>query len=233
MKKILLMVTLLISSTVLAQGLFPELAGFGGRERKSTQKPTETVAPASDSSEDHMPDIKASTSTEDETLKTDEELATKTNESEASTQPEPDLFAPNEKAETTEQAPLPSENIEEKTEEDNNQKIIIYLASADSTTPPNENFAYCFGDLKFASTFKRPVQALTVTLTYGPYSSTYTIKNLVRNVEQSNSFGLVGDACNSILDMPKMEITQCVIEGMDEAACKKKVTFLPLNETEE
>ena len=117
MKKILFAVILLISSAVFAQGLFPELANFGGRERKSPQKTTEAAPSATDSSEENIPDIKASAMSEEQTQEAQDSETTK-GDDENITQPEQDLFASSEKKEETEQPSDDSEDTEEKTEDD-------------------------------------------------------------------------------------------------------------------
>ncbi len=231
MKKILFVMTLLVSSAVFAQEVFSELDGFNATERKTNDTLTTQLSSANQQDDDYIPTLTGAEIIEDDDFE-DEGEGIMVDMEEGNMVSEQDLFAPKKQEERPDiTSPVASTPETEEDEEDENaQKIIIYLASAESTTPPNQNMAYCFGDLKFASTLKRPVKALDVTLTYGGYTSTYKIRNLVKNVEQSESFGLVGDACNLIMDMPKMNITQCVVEDMSEANCKKKVSFLPLNE---
>lgn len=227
MKKILFVSMLLASCTVMAQGLFPELAGLDGREKNTKKAPVAQVAPAENLEEEHMPEIKLDATALE--VDADVEIVDESADvEEVNAESEVDLFA--QKTENVETKKVDTEAQEEEKDEEDELKIIVYLTSAEVVTPPNQNFAYCFGDLKFANTLKRPVQVLDFDLAYGPFVSTYKVRNLVKGTEQTDSFGLAGDACNLIMDMPKMEVKRCVVEGMDEAVCKKKVIFIPLNE---
>lgn len=234
MKKILFALMFLGANMAAAQGLFPELADFGSREKKSNKpvvekvEPVEKVSAKDADSDENMPTI-MSQATEEETEENLEALANEAAQLAAdAAQDEEDLFAAKKQEEVTEQETVEENETEEEADEDE-QKIIIYMSSADITTPPDYNFAYCFATLKYASSMKRPVQALDFTLTYGDFTSTFNVRDLVKGVEQSSDkFALVGDMCAQVMEMPQMEIKRCVIEGMDEAKCKKKVTFLPL-----
>ena len=207
MKKILLASICLFAGSVMAQELFPELAGL-----KQTGE-TEQVAEEIDVV---MPDgVRSVGQTEDVA-----EVTEVVDVEQSDTPAEVSTESP--EVNVAEEEPNPEE------EEDDEEKIQIYMASIDSTITPNRNFSYCFGQIKFSTTTKKPVQALDVVITYGPYPSTYNIRNLVKDNEQAVAVTLVGDVCERIMDMPEMTVKRCVVEGMDEAKCKSKVSFTPL-----
>jgi len=221
MKKILILTLCLLAGSVVAQELFPELAGLGGRTKaveKKVATPTPTVK-----EEDNLPVIGEDVLGVEDGL-TEEDLADAA-KIETTTTEEVDLFAA---PVAEEQQPEATEEEEEEEEEDEEQKITVYMQDAEATITPNRNFSYCYGIIKVLSTMKKPVEALDITLKYGGLSSNYNVRNLVKNNEQTGTITLMGDACEHIMDMPEMTIKTCKIADMEEAACKKKVEFLPL-----
>ncbi len=225
MKKILIMALCLLAGSVVAQELFPELAGLGGRTQTVEKK---VVTPAEKTSdpviEEDVPAIGGEDVLGVEDGLTEEDLADAA-ELETTTE-EVDLFA----APVEEQQQKEAEDAEEEEEEEEEeeQKITVYMQDAEATITPNRNFSYCYGIIKVLSTMKKPVQVLDITLKYGALTSKYNVRNLVKDNEQTGTITLMGDACDHIMDMPEMTITACQIEDMEEAACKKKVEFLPL-----
>ena len=228
MKKFLFAFILLYANVLIAQGLFPELAGLGDREKKVNPVQDEPVAQAV--VDNDVPDVLLDDGVEldddTERVKMD---ADELDEASKGADDEVDLFQVKDKKVEEQVVETASDEKDEQGGEDD-PKIVIYTSSTEVVIPPNKNFAYCFGDLKFASTLNRPVQALDVVIAYGPFVSTYQIRDLVKGKEQSDSFGLAGDACELITGMPQMEIKRCVVEGMTEDVCKKKVVFLPLTD---
>ena len=246
MKKILFVLIALGANVVMAQGLYPELAGIDGRGKKADQvvgkkaEPAKVVVentviekPAATNTEENMPKISAESDIDLENAIGAEPDEYMEDEEEVEIEPQEDLFA--QKAEPEQTEPEATDAAEEAEsdddEEDDEQKIIIYMADVDITTPPNYNFAYCFGTLRYQNKLKRPIRALDFELTYGAYSTPFSIKNLKKGAEgQSEEFSLVGESCNTLTGMPEMKITRCLVEGMDEKKCKKKVVFVPMKE---
>lgn len=230
MKKFLIIVICFLSVNVLAQELFPELAGIGGRQRTAAQKPapaqkevvatqtTENTQQEQKELDDNLPviapqeDLTASEQTETEKPET----------TPAGMGDTAVLFAPKK-----EEQPQQEEQKEEE-EDDPEQRIIVYLEDARATMTPNRNFSYCFGALKFLNTLKRPVLALDLVLKYGDMNAKYSVKNLMPKVEQKGTFNLLGESCEHILDMPEITIKKCQVENMEEKTCKKKFEFVPL-----
>ena len=243
MKKILLLIAFFCASAVAAQELFPELAEFGGKQ-KAVAKPIKLEKAACDPSvpgnDCSLPELVAAkkSSVQDDALPmigepapiatsgTTQDEATDAATQEETVEEEVDLFATSQATEEVVEEEVEAEEEEEEEEEE--PKIIIYMEAAKSTMTPNRNFSYCFGALKFANTMKRPVQALDVVLTYGPYPSKFNVRNLVKGKEQKASLTLMGETCAHIMEMPEVQINRCVVENMEENTCKKKVEFLPL-----
>ena len=215
MKKILLLSFCLISGIGMAQELFPELARVGKpsapKPQQEVQSTSETVAQDDAVTEGEAPELDI------EQIK-------------AIVQAENPAPVPQKRV--TKQAKPPKDaeakEEEEDDQEDKGKKIQIYMADVNATITPNSNFSYCFGQIRFSNTMKRPVQALSVQITYGPYSNTYNIRNLVKDTEQAVSVTLIGEECERIMDMPQMQVKRCVVEKMSEAECIKRVEFIPL-----
>ena len=223
MKKNLLWLILLGTNIAIAQSLFPGLEEFGGREEKVNPP---VVAAEAVSQEESMPQIVAD-STGDVAQGTEDEVVEDVTVEVPQT--EPDLFKKKEEQPVVKAAPEVAQ-VEEDVTEDDEQSIVIYMEAARAVIPPGMNNSYCFGRIKFSNGFRKPVQELSVVVTYGAYSTPYNVRNLLPEVEQTGVLGLVGEACQSIMEMPDLEIKRCVIEGVPEDKCKSKVSFLPLSE---
>ncbi|MBQ4471626.1 MAG: hypothetical protein II942_00045 [Alphaproteobacteria bacterium] len=215
MKKILMLSVCFAISGAVAQGLFPELNSMYG---DNAGEPAAAVpAVAADEEERDLPSI---TNEDTETIE-DGDVVEKVSKTE-------DLFAtPEGEEEVVEEEVVAEEETPEEEEEDD-QKIIIYPSEMNSTIVPNNNFSYCMGTIKFASTIKRPVKRLKVSLNYGELSADYDIRNLTNKEEKSKELILVGTSCEHVLDTPQIDIQECVVEGMTAKACKEKVVFSPL-----
>ena len=219
MKKILILTLCLFAGSVMAQELFPELAGMGGRTKTVEKKVAApaTPAPTKALDEDDLPPIAP------EVGETETNMQTQQDETVGTATEEANLFDTPEKPADE---PVEAEDEEEE-EEDESQRITVYLADAKSTITPNRDFSYCFGVLKFLNTLKKPVQALSFTLKYGNLKMDYST-SLQPKQEQTGSIALVGTACEHIMDMPEITFKKCVVEGLSEKACWKKFEFLPL-----
>ena len=230
MKKILWIWMLLGTNIVFAQSLFPELAEFGGRE-KQPSKESNSPAFGTQGLPENMPEISAQSSNEESDVENNVKVLTVDTQDGVAVRAETevDLFAPKtEKQES--QTPVIEEKPSEKNE-NSEENVVIYMEAAKAVLPPGRNASYCFGRIKFSSTFNKPVQALDVVLTYGDYAMSYQIQNLQKDVEQTEVLGLVGESCALIMDMPQLEVKLCVVEGLSEDRCKEKVSFLPLRES--
>ncbi len=223
MKKIFLLGACLITSVVFAQGLFPELEGFGpdagvaAPKSKKELKKNET---------EEVPQIapEAVEKVEEEEQPSGEEAAQKE---------ETDLFAENKEPESVVTAESQDKSAdgaeEEETEEEKRSaQIRIYSDNVDATITPNRNFSYCFGSIKFYNGLRRVIQNLEVKLTYGDIEANYTIRNLAPKATQEESITLLGTACEVIMEMPAVEVKKCQVPEMEENACKKRVVFVPL-----
>lgn len=239
MKKFLFALILLGTTAVLAQGLFPELAHFDGREKKISNEDTTQVISvkemvAEDETIENLPaairELLPQDEEEVEVSVKDDEISNEGIAAEVAV--EEDLFAQKQPEQEDVNVGF-SENVaeQEETEDEEEPKIVIYMAKVDSTTPPNYNFAYCFGTLGYVNELRRPVQILEFDLTYGAYTRSFSVRNLKKGVEQSSDkFALMGTSCNVIANMPQINIKRCVIEDMEEEKCKKRVVFEPIRE---
>ena len=221
MKKFLWILVLLGAKAALAQSLFPELAAFGGREKQLNPTPEEATLPTP-TADDNMPEISALEISEESEIAVDSDVSADV--------AEPDLFVAQPAQEEVKAQPKEEAVAEEETK-DEEQQVVIYMAAAKSIMPPGRNASYCYGKIKFYSTFRKPVQSLDVAVTYGDYRTAYQIRNLKKGVEQEKAIGLVGEDYQYIMYMPQIEISRCVIEGISEEKCKAKVSFLPLQES--
>ncbi len=221
MKKFLLLGVCLFCSVAVAQELFPELSNLG----RGRGKPTEEVAPVPEETtttvEEDLPAIEGG---EEEAV----EAETAVKEAQSATTEE-DLFAPVEETPATEESAEEEAPEEEEEEEDGAAgKIVIYSDNVDSTIVPNRNFSYCFGQIKFYNGLQKPITRLSVTLTYGDLFTNFNIRNLGPKQTKEEKITLVGTACEVLMDVPQIDIKKCEVPEMEEVACKRRVTFVPL-----
>ncbi len=246
MKKILLLTVCLVSGAVFAQELFPELAGLkrnntvekqmkaADREldkmnrealkivQKTEKLKEENAQQQQEAQNAEMDESEWELEQEAKALLLEEEMA-------AEAQGLEDLFAAEQAVVSSENPVNPEEEAaQEEEEEEENKRIIVYMSDAQATITPNKNFSYCFADLKFRNERKKPVTLLDVNVAYDDYDFNYKINNLVKDADQQESVTLVGTACEKIMDMPSFKVNRCVIEGLSEEACKKKVVFSPI-----
>ena len=234
MKKFLFLTCCCFSGAVMAQTLFPELAAL---EKSAPTK--EVVRPAPETNviqekvevlaeEDTLPNI--GDAKESEAFIDFEGTSPQNKENTLKNVDEPDtFFAPTNQEDVSDADESPTnEDDEEEDEDSENQYITIYSDNVKATITPNRNFSYCFGEIRFENTLKKPVTEISVDLDYSGIVSSFTVRNLQPKTEKTESLTLVGEACENIMGTPGITIKRCAVPEMAESTCKKKVVFMPL-----
>ncbi len=128
----------------------------------------------------------------------------------------------------TELFPELQQGQEEKPEMDSGNLRLV-LTNASSITPTMKNFSYCTASVSLENGAGRMLKNLTVTLMYPPLSSQLSFSNVGPNQAQTQEITLLGEACQTILDVPVMEITSCQLDRTSVEDCKKRVEFVPIS----
>jgi len=209
MKKILILSVCFVAGSVMAQGLFPELAVYSD---------TNNAQPAVEE-ERALPSIGEATVVETQAVETEA----------VESENVPDLFSAQDKEEVAEAETEAAAEAEEEEDDEEERQIGIFPDDVKSTIVPNNNFSFCSGTLKFVNTLAHRVKRLAVSLNYDGLVVDFDVRNLAaKNGQKSEDLVLLGTACEHILDTPEIEIKACEAEGMEPDACKKKVIFIPL-----
>ena len=112
---------------------------------------------------------------------------------------------------------------------DQDKHFSIRLEKVQGALPYARTLSYCAGTATLTNETKQPLQSLSLTLTYGDMPAELSYGGVKPNGTQSRPVMLIGPPCESFLNMPEIEVKTCRWGAQSEAACKKRVKFIPPN----
>ena len=139
-------------------------------------------------------------------------------------------FQPPQNPATVQDTPSPDETGTDSVDSpDQDKHFRIQLENIQGALPYARTLSYCAGTAVLTNETKQPLQVLSLTLTYGDMPAQLSFGGVQPNATQSRPVMLIGSPCESFLNMPEVEIQSCRWGAQPEAACKKKVKFIPPN----
>ena len=121
----------------------------------------------------------------------------------------------------------PADDAEDGQEDSENTVIKIQLQDLKGALPYARTLAYCSGTAVLTNETKQPLKSLSLTLTYKDMPAELSYSGVQPGKSQSQSLMLIGPPCESILNMPEIDIKTCQWGSQSEDNCKKRVQFLP------
>ncbi len=127
--------------------------------------------------------------------------------------------------------PTPDQEMlsdEEESEEEEKKYIFTALNDIKSYPATIKAVSYCSGYYVLFNDTKRVVQEISGTLGIGDQTKDFKFEN----VQSGGSVGLplqiVGAACDSMLQIPDIQIKVCKVERMSEKKCRERFVFVPI-----
>ena len=122
------------------------------------------------------------------------------------------------------------EEVEEETEEEEEEEKFIYLAlnNVKSHMSVIKSVSYCSAEFILYNDTKRVVQEVSGTLGIGDQKKKFEFKNVQPAQPVGLAYQIVGNACESILNVPDIQVEVCKVERMSEKNCKAKLVFVPI-----
>ena len=131
----------------------------------------------------------------------------------------------------TESTPVESdEELPEDEETDEEKEKLIYLAlnNIKNYAATIKAVSYCSGYFVLFNDTKKVIQEISGTIGIGNQTKDFKFEN----VQSGESFGwplqIVGAACDSMLQIPNIQINVCKMERLSEKKCKEKLLFVPI-----
>ena len=150
---------------------------------------------------------------------------------------EEDLFAPSQQEDDSlknvpQKQEEPKEEEEEE-EDDQKQQIVMTLNDVKATLTPNRNASYCSAVFAVANGLKKELKAFAGTITIGKSTKKFNFQNIAKQNVFASKYLFLGNACEQILDEPKIDIQKCQVENWSEKKCKEKIIFIPIPKNEQ
>jgi hypothetical protein len=130
-----------------------------------------------------------------------------------------------------ESAPIePDEELVEDEETDEEKEKLIYLAlnNIKNYSATIKAVSYCSGYFVLFNDTKKVIQEISGTIGIGDQTKDFKFEN----VQSGESFGwplqIVGGACDSMLQIPNIQVNVCKMERLSEKKCKEKLLFVPI-----
>jgi hypothetical protein len=124
----------------------------------------------------------------------------------------------------------PDEELVEDEETDEEKEKLIYLAlnNIKNYSATIKAVSYCSGYFVLFNDTKKVIQEISGTIGIGDQTKDFKFEN----VQSGESFGwplqIVGGACDSMLQIPNIQVNVCKMERLSEKKCKEKLLFVPI-----
>lgn len=127
-----------------------------------------------------------------------------------------------------EQQTASEEEDEEESKEDEERKIYIGLTDIEGTVASVRAVSYCSGVLVVVNGLKKTIQEISGDITIGNQTKNFEFSKVGFEESVGWPIQLVGNACESFLSAPSLNIKKCKVEGMSEKRCRSKLLYVPL-----
>ena len=123
--------------------------------------------------------------------------------------------------EITEETPETTEEVEEEEEK------LIYLAldNIKNRSASIKAVSYCSADFLMYNDMNRNVQEISGTIAIGDQTKDFKFDDVPSKQSVVMSLQIVGTACDSMLDLPNIQVNVCKVERLSEKRCKEKLFF--------
>ena len=93
--------------------------------------------------------------------------------------------------------------------------------------PIARNNAFCSADVMVHNETNMPLENLSLIVTYDGYTNNIRFSDVAKKSDQKRLLFMVGKACESIINVPQIDITECRLGKLPVDLCKKRVQFTP------
>ena len=141
---------------------------------------------------------------------------------------EPELSA--EQDENQEVQTTPDQEMLSDEEESEEEKKYIFTALNDIKSYPAtiKAVSYCSGYYVLFNDTKGLVQEISGTLGIGGQTKDFKFENVQSGASVGWPLQIVGAACDSMLQIPDIQINVCKFERMSEKKCRERFVFVPI-----
>ena len=129
---------------------------------------------------------------------------------------------PQEEATATE-----GEEEEEESEEDEEKKIYLTLNNIASTIASVKTVSYCSATFVVYNDTKKDLQEMSGTIGIGDQKKNFKFSKVAPGKTGVSPIQLVGRACESIYNLPDIQVKKCQAKDMSEKKCLGRLLFVP------
>lgn len=126
----------------------------------------------------------------------------------------------------TEQEAITEE--EEESEEDKEKFIYLALNDIKNYGATIKAVSYCSGYFVLFNDTKKAVQEISGTVGIGDQKKEFKFENVQSGGSVGWPLQIVGAACDSMLQIPDIQIDVCKVERMSDKKCREKLLFIPI-----
>ena len=105
--------------------------------------------------------------------------------------------------------------------------LLIEIQNVNGVLPYARTLAYCSAEAVLTNNTNQRLEQLSLKITYKDMPKDLNYANVSKKKKRTQKFMLIGLPCESIKGMPDVEIKACKLKDQSEAACKKRVQFIP------
>ena len=129
---------------------------------------------------------------------------------------------------TTEASSAEEEPQEEDTEDEQEQLIYMALNDIQSSLAVVRSVSYCSAAFVLFNATKKEIQEISGTIAIGKYRKNFKFSNVSSGSSLGWPIQIVGNACESIMAPPTLQIEKCKVKGMSDKKCRSKLRYVPL-----
>lgn len=117
---------------------------------------------------------------------------------------------------------------EEESEEDKEKFIYLALNDIKNYGATIKAVSYCSGYFVLFNDTKKAVQEISGTVGIGDQKKEFKFENVQSGGSVGWPLQIVGAACDSMLQIPDIQIDVCKVERMSDKKCREKLLFIPI-----
>jgi len=105
--------------------------------------------------------------------------------------------------------------------------LVIKIQNVDGVLPYARTLAYCTAEAVLTNETNQRLDQLALTITYKDMPKDLNYSGVAKKKSRTQKFMLIGLPCENIKGMPDVQVKTCKLGTQSEAACKKRVQFIP------
>ncbi|MBR5129747.1 MAG: hypothetical protein IKV03_00785 [Alphaproteobacteria bacterium] len=120
-------------------------------------------------------------------------------------------------------------DVEHQKKERGSEKILLIIDNVKIVQPALNGRAFCMGTMTLQNDLNIRLQKIDLNMNYGGLDVPLSFSDVSPlGGTQTRKIGWAGSFCDSMLSVPKMEVTSCIARTLSKEQCQAKLQYKPI-----